>query len=113
MKIGALINARLDPDLSRWMRDVAHQVNALSEGRSVALYQAGSSAPTTGTFAQGDFVANNAPSELGAAGAKYVIDGNPPSELGAAGAKYVIDGWKCVAGGTPGTWVQCRFLTGN
>ena len=96
MKIGALINARLDPDLSRWMRDVAHQVNALSEGRSVALYQAGSSAPTTGTFAQGDFVANNA-----------------PSELGAAGAKYVIDGWKCVAGGTPGTWVQCRFLTGN
>lgn len=96
MKIGTWINARLDPDLGRWMRDVAQQVNALSEGKAVALYQAGSSAPTTGTFAQGDFVANNT-----------------PSELGTAGAKYVIDGWKCVAGGTPGTWVQCRFLTGN
>lgn len=96
MKVGTWINARLDPDLSRWMRDVAQQVNALSEGKAVALYQAGSSAPTTGTFAQGDFVANNT-----------------PTELGTAGSKYVIDGWKCVNGGTPGTWVQCRYLTGN
>ena len=37
MKIGTWINARLDPDLSRWMRDVAQQVNALSEGKGVAL----------------------------------------------------------------------------
>lgn len=27
--------------------------------------------------------------------------------------KYVIDGWLDTAGGTPGTWVQKRFFTGN
>lgn len=96
MKIGTMINARLDPDVARWMREVAQQINALSEGRAVALYQSGSSAPTTGTYAQGDFVTNNT-----------------PTELGTAGQKYVIRGWICTVGGTPGTWVQFRGLTGN
>ncbi|MED3974622.1 hypothetical protein P4639_14610 [Priestia megaterium] len=36
-----------------------------------------------------------------------------PSELGTAGSKYVLNGWKCIAGGTPGTWVEDRGLTGN
>ena len=96
MKISATSRKSVDADTAQWMRSVAQQVNALSEGRASALYQAGSSAPTTGTFAQGDFVANNT-----------------PTELGTAGSKYVIDGWKCINGGTPGTWVQCRYLTGN
>ena len=96
MKISATSRKSVDADTAQWMRSVAQQVNALSEGRASALYQAGSSAPTTGTFAQGDFVANNT-----------------PTELGTAGSKYVIDGWKCVNGGTPGTWVQCRYLTGG
>jgi len=96
MKISATPRKSVDADTAQWMRSVAQQVNALSEGRASALYQAGSSAPTTGTFAQGDFVANNT-----------------PTELGTAGSKYVIDGWKCINGGTPGTWVQCRYLTGN
>lgn len=96
MKISATSRKSVDADTAQWMRSVAQQVNALSEGRASALYQAGSSAPTTGTFAQGDFVANNT-----------------PTELGTAGSKYVIDGWKCINGGTPGTWVQCRYLTGG
>ena len=96
MKISATSRKSVDADTAQWMRSVAQQVNALSEGRASALYQAGSSAPTTGTFAHGDFVANNT-----------------PTELGTAGSKYVIDGWKCINGGTPGTWVQCRYLTGN
>ena len=96
MKVSTIINARLDPDVTRWMREVANQINALSEGRGVALYQSASSVPTTGTYARGDFVANNT-----------------PTELGTAGSKYVIDGWKCTVSGTPGTWVQCRYLTGN
>jgi hypothetical protein len=77
-------------------RQVSQQVNAVSEGQIVAAYNAATSYPTTGTYYQGDFVKNSA-----------------PTELGSAGSKYVIDGWTCVVAGTPGTWVQKRFLTGN
>lgn len=56
----------------------------------------GTAAPTTGTWARGDFVANTTPSEAG----------STPN-------KYVIIGWICTASGTPGTWLQCRTLTGN
>lgn len=96
MRISTTPRRNVDAETAQWMREVATQINALSEGRAVALYQSASSAPTTGTYAQGDFVANNT-----------------PTEQGTAGSKYVIDGWKCVVGGTPGTWVQCRYLTGN
>lgn len=96
MRIPTTPRRNVDAETARWMLDVAAQVNQLSEGKLVALYQSGSSAPTTGTHAQGDFVTNST-----------------PTELGTAGAKYVIRGWVCTAGGTPGTWVQCRFLTGN
>jgi parallel beta-helix repeat protein len=53
-------------------------------------------APTTGTWVAGDKTWKRA-----------------PVEAGAATAKYVIIGWICVAGGTPGTWLEMRTLTGN
>ena len=53
------------------------------------------SVPTTGDHAQSEFVWNSA-----------------PSESGSAGSKYVIIGWSCVTSGTPGTWKECRCLTG-
>lgn len=62
----------------------------------VATYNATTAAPATGSWARGDFIPNSA-----------------PAELGAALSKYVIRGWICTASGTPGTWVQCRYLTGN
>ena len=76
-------------------RALALQLNLLSEGTQGACHAAQTSVPTTGTYATGDFVLNSA-----------------PAELGAAAAKYIIHGWRSVAGGTPGTFVQCRFLTG-
>lgn len=85
-----------DPVLQRELREHALQLNALSEGRMAAYYQALAAAPTGGTYAIGDFVMNSS-----------------PSELGTAGSKYIIHGWRCTVSGTPGTWVQCRFLTGN
>lgn len=88
--------ATTDPVLQRELREHATQVNALSEGRISAAYNAVTAAPTTGPNMQGDFVKNSA-----------------PAELGTAGSKYVIEGWTCVVSGTPGTWVQKRFLTGN
>lgn len=75
---------------------LAIQLNGLSEGRGSAFYGASTAAPTTGTWAQGDVVRNSA-----------------PAELGTAGSKYVIHGWQCTVSGTPGTWVQMRYLTGN
>ena len=36
-----------------------------------------------------------------------------PSELGTAGNKYIVDGWICTVSGTPGTWLEQRTLTGN
>jgi hypothetical protein len=77
-------------------RSIDQQVNALSEGRLVANYNAATAVPTTGTYAIGDFIRNSA-----------------PSELGGAGSMYVILGFICTASGTPGTWKQCRVLTGN
>lgn len=85
-----------DPVLQRELREHATQVNLISEGRIAGQYNALTAAPTGGTAMQGDFVANLT-----------------PSELGTAGSKYVIEGWCCVVSGSPGTWVQKRFLTGN
>lgn len=54
------------------------------------------SAPTFGTWNQGDYVPNLL-----------------PKELGATGNKYVVQGWRCVATGSPGSWVEVRTFTGN
>ena len=78
------------------LQRMAQKVNGLAAGRLVAVDFTATSAPTTGTHAQGDFVRNSA-----------------PTEAGVALAKYVITGWLCVAAGTPGTWVEVRALTGN
>lgn len=83
------------PELVRWLRDVQMQLNSLSEGALHATHNALPSRPTKGRYAQGDFVRNSA-----------------PEELGATGAKYVIFGWQCTVAGEPGTWVECRFQTG-
>lgn len=76
--------------------DISKQVNGVTEGSISAITNAATAAPTTGTWKQGDFIRNSA-----------------PSELGSAGSKYVIFGFVCVASGTPGTWRETRFLTGN
>ncbi len=96
MKVNVTPRANVDPDTARFFREVAQQVNSMAEGRQAAFYAAMTAAPTTGTNAKGDFVLNS-----------------NPTELGSPGSKYLIHGWRCTVGGTPGTWVQCRFLTGN
>ena len=80
------------------LREAENQLNALAEGRVAATYNAHTAAPTgtAQSYSQGDFIRNS-----------------EPSELGTAGSMYVIFGFLCVAGGSPGTWVPCRFLTGN
>lgn len=85
-----------DPATAKLFREAAKQVNALAAGNVAAVDNAATAAPTTGTWNQGDFVRNRT-----------------PSELGSGGSKYVIFGWLNVVAGTPGTFVQCRFLTGN
>lgn len=82
--------------LERWMNSAAAQINNLAEGRLTASHNALTAAPTTGTWATGDFIKNSA-----------------PAEAGVALSKYVTIGWICVSGGTPGTWLACRCLTGN
>ena len=96
MKLNTLPRMNVDADTTRWYREIAQQVNGLTEGSISVRYQATTAAPTTGTWMQGDFVTNSA-----------------PAELGTSPNKYVILGWVCVAAGTPGTWVQTRSLTGN
>lgn len=85
-----------DADAKREFRDHAALVNLISDGRLQGVNNASTAAPTTGTHAVGDFVRNSA-----------------PAEAGVVSAKYVIFGWVCSVGGSPGTWLQCRFLTGN
>lgn len=104
---------RLDPlprfpaDQSLWERKLtdlfratAQQVNDLTEGRISAVTNASSSAPTAGTWKQGDFVRNSA-----------------PAEAGTAGSKYVVTGWLRLTSGSNNVlntdWVATRSLTGN
>lgn len=82
--------------LSRLLRNIAAKVNGIGDGRIAASDFVAATVPTTGTYAQGDFIRNSA-----------------PVELGAASSKYVIQGWICTVGGTPGTLLQVRTLTGN
>lgn len=88
--------AQMERKLTDLFRETNRQVNQLTEGVGSAVHNALSAAPTTGTYAQGDFIRNST-----------------PSEAGTAGSKYVILGWICTAGGTPGTFLACRALTGN
>ncbi len=96
MKLNVTPRAKLDPDTDRRFREISHQVNMLSEGALSAAYNARTAAPTTGTYAQGDVLRNST-----------------PTEAGASGGKYVVTGWICTAGGSPGTWLPMRVLTGN
>ena len=82
--------------LAMQLSEHARQINGLTEGQLAAIHSAMTAPPSSGTWAVGDFVRNA-----------------EPSEQGSSGSKYVVFGWLCVASGTPGTWVQCRFLTGN
>jgi hypothetical protein len=96
MKLNVVPRANVDAETARWYREVAQQVNAVSEGRLSGSYTASTAAPTTGTWTVGDKVRNSA-----------------PAEAGTAGSKYVVEGWICTVAGTPGTWLQQRTLTGN
>lgn len=82
--------------LHKLFRDVTVKVNQIAGGRAAGFDGAATAAPTTGTWAQGDQVLHSA-----------------PVEAGASGSKYVVIGFVCVVGGTPGTWVPMRVLTGN
>lgn len=97
MKVNENIAAGdLPPHLMDYLRSNARKVNALAGGAFSARENTATAAPTTGTWAQGDQVANS-----------------NPIEAGAAASKYVIVGWICTVGGNPGTWLAMRTLTGN
>jgi hypothetical protein len=74
----------------------ARKINGLAAGAYSARDNQLSAAPTTGTWAKGDFVENS----------NAVEAGSSPN-------KYILIGWRCTVGGTPGTWLECRVLTGN
>ena len=95
------LTVRIPPDYNRqtWaniLSQIQTQVNNLSEGSISASFNAFTSRPTTGTYAQGDFIKNSKPAALG----------NSPNQ-------YIVAGWICIVSGEPGTWTECRFLIGN
>lgn len=96
VKDGLKYNQDFNWKITAILRKIASQLNLISEGFIEGATNATTAAPTTGTYTVGDFIRNSA-----------------PSELGTAGSKYVVTGWVCVTGGTPGTWLSCRSLTGN
>lgn len=87
MKLATNINlpadaAQLAQRVTELFRAVNSQVNGVTEGSVYTFHNAYTAAPTTGTYAQGDFIKNTAPT------------GSTPTI-----------GWICTASGTPGTWV--------
>jgi hypothetical protein len=91
---------QMERKLTDLHRDIARQVNDLTEGRIVAVTNAATSVPTTGTWFAGDFVRNSA-----------------PAEAGTAGSKYVVTGWLRLTSSSNNVlntdWVATRSLTGN
>lgn len=87
----------LDRNLTIAFQDIANQVNRLTEGRISAVYNAQTGTPSSVTtmYAQGDFVRNK-----------------EPLELGVIGEKYVVTGWINVQTASA-VWVESRILTGN
>lgn len=92
--------AQMERKLTDLHRDIARQVNDLTEGRIAAVTNGSTSVPTTGTWCQGDFVRNAT-----------------PSEAGTAGSKYVVTGWLRLTSSSNNVlntdWVATRSLTGN
>jgi hypothetical protein len=86
--------------LDRLYRDTATQLNLLSEGYIQATTNASTAMPTSGTYTAGDFVANGA-----------------PSILGAPGTRYVVRGWLRITSGSNHVlntdWTEFRGLTGT
>ena len=89
------LDARDTQQLDEIVREFGTMLEAIVAGKAAATSRA-TAPPTGGTWSAGDFVRNAA-----------------PEELGTAASKYVVTGWICVTSGTPGTWLQCRALTGN
>lgn len=86
----------LNKALHDLFRETMLRIDTLAYGHLEGVKGKGTAAPTTGTWAQGDYIRNTT-----------------PVEAGSAGSKYWIRGWWCEVGGTPGTWKQDRGLTGN
>lgn len=95
MRVSTQPKGAKDPGLKQELVEHAILLNLLTDGRLSGTNNATNAAPTSGTHAQGDFVRNST-----------------PTEAGTAGSKYVVLGWVAVSGGTPGTWKECRVLTG-
>lgn len=90
---------RLHRELSLWARDVASQVNRLSESQIGAHFNSLSATPALTIIRQvGD-----------------IFRDNSPAEAGTAGAKYVRLGWMQVTDGTASAAavLELRALTGN
>lgn len=84
--------------IQKSLNDLTDQLNNLSNGGIKAASNTASAPPTSTIrqYFQGDYLRNDTP----------VV-------LGAAGSRYVIKGWICVAGGSPGTWVDDQGKTGT
>lgn len=91
MKLNTTPRVNVDAETARWYREIARQVNGLSEGTMAATYQATDTVPTA-SVADGDFV-------------KKLTR----VQAGTAGSKYILDGWEHIGG----TWYERRYLTGN
>jgi hypothetical protein len=81
-------------------RQIAQQLNQLSDGTIQAQNTASAAMPTSGTFTAGDFVVNRS-----------------PAILGGAGSRYVIRGWIRMTSGSTHVlntdWCESRTLTGT
>lgn len=86
--------------LQRLLAEFAQQVNGISEGQMQARTNASASMPSSGSYANGDFVAKK-----------------PIAEAGGGGSKYVILGWLRLTNSAAHVlntdWVEARVLTGN
>ena len=85
-----------DPSVQKEIREHALLINLMMDGRLTGANNATNAPPAGGAYAQGDFVRNS-----------------QPVELGSAGSRYVVLGWVSTTGGTPGTFHEVRCLTGN
>lgn len=91
---------KLNQELTKYFREIGYKVNSMARGDTSAFDNQSTAVPSSGTWAQGDYVKKSNP----------VI-------AGGAGSRYVIKGWIRITDGSSNVlntdWAEDRALTGT
>lgn len=82
-------------DADTYLTETANTYQSYRQTATGKIFR-GTAIPTSGTWALGDFIDNNS----------KTLQGTAPN-------RYILLGYSCTVAGSPGSWVECRAITGS